>query len=463
MTPEVIAVVNPATGERIGAIPASGAAEADQAVAASRKAADDWSRRPPGDRARFIREAAERLREHADELAGLQTAENGKPVAMSRGDMAAAAGTLSQYAELGPLHRGRSLGGEWNASDLMVYEPYGVAACIVPWNDPINIACGLLGAALVTGNTVVFKPSERTPLSAARLVELLDLPDGVCNLLEGDGRAGAALVEHPGVDLVLHTGSVATGRWIAETCARLDRKAVLELGGKDPLIVDHDVDPRWAAGQAAQGAFANAGQICTSVERIYVHADVAAPFTDALVREARSIVVGDGAQPGIQMGPLVDDRLRRKVHAHVLQALDRGARALTGAELPEGPGTFYPPTVLVDVDDDMDVMREETFGPVAPVRVVQSFNEAVQRANGTAYGLSANVLTGSQDHAQQAWRELQVGTVKINNVWGGAPGGAAEPHKASGQGFGYGPELLDEVTMVKVVHLEPGTLARSGG
>ena len=341
----------------------------------------------------------------------------------------------------------------------MVREPRGVAAVVTPWNDPVAISCQLLAAALVTGNTVVYKPSERAPLSAVRLAELLDLPAGVLNVVLGDGRAGRPLAGHPDVDVVLHVGSTATGREIAAACARTGAKALLENGGKDPLIVDQGVDPGWAAEQAALGAFANAGQICTSVERIYVHRSVADAFLDALVARAEGLVVGPGTDPATTMGPLVDRRQREVVHAHVAEAVAQGALARTGGELPDGPGAFYPPTVLTDVTDDMTVLREETFGPVAAVRVVSSFDEALHLAADSRYGLAATVLTPSQEHAQRAWRELPVGTVKINAVFGGAPGGAAEPHRASGTGFGYGPELLDEVTTVKVVHYQPAGTA----
>jgi succinate-semialdehyde dehydrogenase/glutarate-semialdehyde dehydrogenase len=456
---ERLPVVDPATGAVLAEIPAADAAAADAAVGAARKAAPSWSARPAAERAGVLRALADALTAHADELAELQTADNGKPLGMSAGDVAAAAGTLRQYAELGPLHRGRSLVGERDAADLMVAEPYGVAAVIVPWNDPLGIAAGLVGACLVTGNTVVLKPSERAPLALARLVELADAPPGVLNLLLGDGRAGQALVEHPDVDLVCHVGSLATGRAIAERCARLLRPAVLELGGKDPLVVDAGVDPEWAAEQAAQGAFANAGQICTSVERIYVHRDVAEPFLAALTARAEALAVGDGRAEGTQMGPLVDLAHREHVHGHVEQAVAAGARVLTGGQVPEGDGAFYPPTVLVDVRDDMAVVTDETFGPVAPVRVVDSFAEGLALADGTEYGLAATVLTTSQAHAQEAWRTLRAGTVKVNAVWGGAPGGAAEPHKGSGLGFGYGPELLDEVTVTKVVHYRPAPSA----
>ncbi|MEA2317627.1 MAG: hypothetical protein QOD44_1816 [Solirubrobacteraceae bacterium] len=439
-----IDVLDPATGEPVGTIPAGDEASAGAAVRAARDAQRSWARRPAGERAEVLKAAARRAAAHVDELAELQSRENGRPVQESRGGVEAGIGAIEQYAELGPLHRGRALNGAWGATDVMVHEPRGVAALLVPWNDPIAIACGQLAACLVTGNTVVLKPSEKTPLSTARLVELLDLPGGILQLLHGDARAGRPLAAHPGVDLVIHTGSVATGRELAALCGPDLRKALLELGGKDPLIVDAGVDPAWAAAQAAAGAFANAGQLCTSVERIYVHEAVAGAFADVLVAEAQAA----------RIGPLIDEAQRTIVHDHVRGAVRDGAEALTGGEPGDGPGFFYPPTVLAGCTGEMAVMRDETFGPVAAVCTVPSFDAAVEAANATEYGLAATVLTPSMAHAQAAARELRAGTVKINAVWGGAPGGAAQPQGSSGTGFGYGPELLDEVTLTKVVHME---------
>jgi succinate-semialdehyde dehydrogenase/glutarate-semialdehyde dehydrogenase len=449
-------VTAPATGERLGTIPAGGAADAGRALEAARKASQDWARLPAAQRAAYVKKAARRMRERLDEVATVQTREGGKPIADSRGGVEAGIGVMELYAELGPLHRGRSLQGSWDATDSMVFEPRGVVVVLTPWNDPVAISAQNIAAALVAGNTVVFKPSERTPLSGLALADAFeDLPPGVLNVLLGDGELGQALVDDPRVDAVIHVGSTATGRRIAEACARTGAKALLENGGKDALIVDAGVDPAWAARQAASGSFANAGQICTSVERIYVHVDVADAFVAALVAAAESLRVGPGEDPATSMGPLIDERQRDTVHEHVTRAVAAGARLLTGGEIPAGPGTFYPPTVLVDVTDDMPVMTEETFGPVAAVCVVGSYDEALTRAARSAYGLAATVLTPSQEHAQRAWRELPVGTVKINAVWGGAPGGAAQPRRGSGDGFGYGPELLDELTRVKVVHHEP--------
>ncbi|WP_425570830.1 aldehyde dehydrogenase family protein [Pseudonocardia adelaidensis] len=441
-----LTVLDPRTDEVVGRVPIASPERCDEAVASARRAASGWARTPAAERGAALHAAAAAVREAADELAALNSRETGKPVDDARGGVDAGVGTLVQYAELGPVHRGRSLHGAWAATDLMIPEPRGVVAVLTPWNDPVAVAAGLIGAALATGNTVVHKPSERCPQTGRRFAELVaaHLPPGVLEIVDGDGAVGAGLAGAP-VDVVAHVGSSATGRAIAEACARTGARALLENGGNDPLVVDADVDPGWAAAQAALGSFANAGQICVSVERIYVHACVADAFLDALVQEA-----GRWAD---RIGPLVDRAHRRHVHGHVAGALDGGARALTGGAIPDGPGAFYPPTVLIGCVPDMAVMSEETFGPVAPVRVVPDFGTALREGGDGRYGLAATVLTADMEHAQRAWRELPVGTVKVNDVFGGAPGGASEPRGISGTGFGFGPELLDEMTAVKVVHL----------
>ena len=442
-----LTVVNPVDGTPVTVVPISSEDDVAAAVAAAREATTDWARTAPAARAAAVHAAATALEQAADELAAMMSAEMGKPVDGARESIGAGVGTLRQYAELGPTHRGRSLAGDDGAIDLMAYGPRGVVAVITPWNDPVAVSCGLLGAALVTGNTVVYKPSERTPATGWRLAQLLapHFPAGVLNLLNGDGSVGAALAAAP-VDVVAQVGSTATGRSIAAACARTGAKALLENGGSDPLIVDAGVDPAWAASQAALGAFVNSGQICVAVERIYVHREIADEFLECLAAEADKWAD--------QIGPLVDRRLREAVDEQVQSAVKDGARAVRGGTAPAGPGAYYPPTVLADCTDDMAVVREETFGPVAPVVTVDSFEDALRRAADNPYGLAATVLTPSMSHAQQAWRSLPAGTVKINAVFGGAPGGAAHPRGASGQGFGYGPELLDEMTATRAVHIE---------
>lgn len=445
----VLTVLDPRTGDTVAQVPIADADDCNGAVHRAHAAAPSWRRTPAAERAAALTAAAAAVREAAAELADLNERETGKTRDDALGGVDASAGTLVQYAELGPVHRGRSLHGSWQATDLMIPEPRGVVAVLTPWNDPVAVAAGLLGAALVTGNTVVHKPSERCPLTGRRFAELVaaHLPPGVLEIVDGDGSTGARLAAAENVDVVAHVGSSNTGSAIALACARRGAKALLENGGNDALIVDVGTDPQWAAEQAALGSFANAGQICVSVERIYVVGSVAESFTDALVEQA-----GEWAS---RIGPLVDERQREQVHHHVTDAAQTGATVLTGGERQPGPGTFYPPTVLTDCTPDMLVFREETFGPVAPIRCVPDFATALAEASNDRYGLGATVLTPDMSHAQDAWRSLPVGTVKINAVFGGAPGGASEPRGASGSGFGFGPELLDEMTATKVVHWSP--------
>jgi succinate-semialdehyde dehydrogenase/glutarate-semialdehyde dehydrogenase len=453
----VLRINNPSTGEPFGTVPVSDEAEVTAVVGAAQDALAAWRRTTAADRGDALREIASRIEADAGQLAEMNAGETGKLIGDARGGVLAGVATLRQYAELGPLHRGRSLNGGWAATDVMVHEAYGVAAVITPWNDPVAVAAGLLGAALATGNTVVFKPSERAPHIGAALARhfAAALPAGVLGVLQGGARVGAALVRTPLVRLIAHVGSTSAGRSIRALAATTGAKTLLENGGNDALVVDRDVNPEWAAEQAATGAFANAGQICTAVERIFVLREVAGPFIDALVEHALARRTGNAADPRTELGPLVDVRHREQVHRRVAAAVAAGAKPLAGAVIPDGPGAFYPATVLTDESCDSDVWREETFGPVAPVHVVDDFETAVRLANRSRYGLAATVLTGSLHNAQLAWRELDVGTVKINAVFGGAPGGAAQPRKASGTGFGYGPELLDEMAQTKVVHLSP--------
>ncbi|MDG4766608.1 aldehyde dehydrogenase family protein [Solwaraspora sp. WMMD406] len=452
-----LVVDDPSDGGPVSRSPIATQADVDAAVKSAREAAPGWAATPAARRAAVLHRVADALAAATDRVAEVQSAEMGKPLTGARDGVAAGIGTLRQYAELGPVHRGRALAGDPAAMDVMTHVPRGVVAVLTPWNDPVAVACGLLGAALVTGNTVVHKPSERSPATGALLARMFadEVPDGVFALLTGDGKVGARIAGADGVDLVAHVGSTTAGRAVAAACAATGAKVLRENGGSDALIVDDGVDPRWAAEQATLGALANSGQLCVGVERIYVHSAVAVPFLDEVTRRCAGLRLGPARDPYTELGPLVDRRHREQVHAQVAAAVADGATARCGGQIPDGPGAYYPPTVLADCTDSMSVMREETFGPVAPVMVVGSFDEALSRAADSPYGLSATVLTRSMTHAQRAWRELPVGTVKINSVFGGAPGGAAHPRRGSGEGFGYGPELLDEMTLTKVLHLSP--------
>jgi betaine-aldehyde dehydrogenase len=453
-----LTIRNPRTGLEVGRVATSPLEELSAAVATGVAACVRWSTTPPAARGLAVREAAGALAESAPGLARLNEVETGRDYDQSLAGIAAAVDTLLQYAELGPLHRGRSLKGSVTAVDYTVREPHGLVAVVTPWNDPVAVAAGIIGAALVTGNTVIHKPSERCPHVGLLLGEILApaFPEGVLQTVTGDGRTGAHLISLPEVSAVVHVGSSQAGERIARAALLTGAHVVRENGGNDALIVDAGIDARWAAGQAALGAFANTGQICTSVERIFVHRDIAEAFIHHLTAEARKL--NDSGD----LAPLVDDRMRDEVASQVSRSLEQGAEAAVGGFTPEGPGSFYPATVLLNCDPSMPVMLHETFGPVAPVRVVDSFSDALREAAADAYGLAATVLTASMEHAHRAAAELPVGTVKVNAVFGGAPGGSAQPRKASGRGFGYGPELLDELTRTKVVHIGLPTLDRAG-
>jgi len=452
MSPRMLEVLDPRDGTPATHVPVASPAEIEQAVARARAAFGTWSRTGPGERGAVLKAAAMHLQERAEELAALNTRETGKVPGDALGGVQAGIDTLVQYAELGPLHRGEVLRGSFGATDFAKPHPRGVVLALTPWNDPVAVACGLLGAAIAAGDTVVHKPSERCPATGALLNEILAeaLPDGVLVGVTGDAATGEALLAEDGIEVYAHVGSTATGDVLAEMALRTRAHVIRENGGNDALVVDADVDPAWAAGQAALGAFANTGQICTSVERVYVHRDLADAFVSALVAEADAKTASDADG----YGPLVDERMRDLVQQHVDDAVAKGARVLTGGSVPDGPGAFYPATVIVDCTPDMLVMSEETFGPLAPVQVVDDFDEALRLAADDRYGLAATVLTNDTEHALCAGDELPVGTVKVNAVFGGAPGGSAQPRGASGAGFGYGPHLLDEMTTTTVVHLE---------
>ncbi|MFP5313630.1 MAG: aldehyde dehydrogenase family protein, partial [Actinomycetes bacterium] len=408
-----ITIEDPRSGEVLWTVPEAGPDAVHDAVGVARRAAPGWAATAPAERGAALRAAAKALDAAAKELAGLNASETGRPEAEALAGIAAGVSTLEQYAELAPVHRGHSLRGNRLAADYTVAEPRGVAVLLTPWNDPVAVACGLIGAALATGNSVIHKPSERCPRLGEALGEVLApaFPTGVFLTVSGGAGVGAALSQAE-VDVVAHVGSSAAGARIARAGALTGAHVIRENGGNDPLLVDRDVDPAWAAEQAAIGAFSNSGQICTAVERIYVHRDIAAEFCAALQAEAAR------RNSGGSVAPLVDRRMRDAVQAQVADALAQGARAVEGGAQPDGPGSFYPATVLLDCTEGMQVMAEETFGPVAPVQVVDTFDDGLRLACNGKYGLAATVLSGNLAHIQQAVAALPVGTVKVNAVFG---------------------------------------------
>jgi acyl-CoA reductase-like NAD-dependent aldehyde dehydrogenase len=452
---DTISIVNPANERTLDTIPRGSAAIADQAVSAARRAAPAWAALAPNARRNLMRIAADKLTQQRDELARLFTQEMGKPLAQATTEINGAIDLIRSVSELVThLRSGNQMvpAGELNFQHR---EPRGVAVCIVPWNFPIMVGIENVVPNLLVGNTVVWKPSEKTPLTSRALVARVfdHLPPGVLNLVLGDGPSiGEPLVRHPGVDLLVFVGSERTGRHLAGLCGELLKKAVIELGGKDPLIVDETVDVRAAARLAAEATYFNAGQICTSTERLYVARSIFDEFVDALIDESRAMKVGDGLEPGIQMGPLVDDLQLGRVVEHVDEAVQCGAQLRFGGKRLDRRGYFYPPTVLTHVARDTRLMIDETFGPVAPCVPFDEFDEAIALANDSRYGLAAIVCTASAPRAIKAIHELRAGMVRINTMRGRSPGATSEPFGASGLGHGYGVEFLWELTRQKSVH-----------
>ncbi|GAB3386865.1 aldehyde dehydrogenase family protein [Amycolatopsis echigonensis] len=444
----VLDLADPATEAVIARFPAGSAADVELAVEAAARAQPAWAALPVADRVARIHRWADVIAEHAAELAELERREMGKPVAIGQSFIdAAVAGLKHSASEALSYGFDTTVDSPGGGRTRIVRNPLGPTAVITPWNFPVPMVLGALGPLLAASNTVVVKPSERSPMSTVRLFELLtDLPDGALNLVLGDARAGKPLAEHDQIQLVHFTGSVEAGRQIGAATGRLLHRSVLELGGKDPVVVDAGVDPVATAAAVAFGAFVNTGQICTSMERIYVHRDLAAAFVDALVDAARAYPVRD------VLGPLADERQRDIVRRHVDDAVARGAKVPIGGVVPEGPGYFYPATVLTGVDESMLVMTEETFGPIAPVVTVDSFEEGIERASRSRFGLAATVYTHDPAHIEAAAR-IPAGVVWVNQWQGGGPERLYEPAGDSGMGATGARAAYDAATRPASIHL----------
>ena len=409
---------NPITGAEIGDFPVMGHDEVRGLVAATRAAQAGWSKRPLQERGSALQKLRRLLVERADEIAAAIRAETGKAPGEALFEVVVACEHISFLAKKAPsVLLARQAGAGWftHRRARVVYEPFGVIGAITPWNYPFAISMGVTATAIAAGNGLVLKPSEYTPQVGARVVELASAATGtaeLATLATGDGRTGAALVES-GVDKIAFTGSAATGRKIMEAASRSLTPVVLELGGKDAMIVCEDADIERAARGAVWGAFYGCGQVCMSVERVYVVGSVFDEFVGAVVQEARRVRTSD--EPEAMIGSLIGAFQREKVEDHVRDARSKGARVLLGGRALDGPGYFYSPTVVVDVDHEMALMRDETFGPVLPIMPVADDDEAVRMANDSAFGLDASIWTRSRERARRIATQLKVGSVVFND------------------------------------------------
>ncbi|MBW3606226.1 MAG: aldehyde dehydrogenase family protein [Actinobacteria bacterium] len=453
-----ITVENPATGEPIGSVPVGAPADVDRAVDAAQRAFDQWRWTPANERADLLHEAAQRTLSTAPSLVDALIREQGKARPEQEEEVEWSATTLRYYAELARNNRGRVLpsGEPRTQLNFVLKEPYGVVGAIIPWNFPLLLLAWKLAPALAAGNTVVIKPSELTPLVTLDWIRSCfdHLPAGVVNVVTGTGpEAGEALVRHPGVRVIAMTGSVATGQRIATVAAPMMKHLHLELGGKDAFVVAPDAAVADSVEALTYAALFNAGQVCTSAERVYVPAVMHDEFVEAAAARADSVRVGDPAGD-VDMGPMAAARFRDGVAAHVDEAVDRGATLVTGGRVPDGldRGYFYAPTVLAGVDHKMTVMREETFGPVVPIMAYDTIDEAIARVNDSPMGLGATLRSSDPVLVKRFFEEVKVGTVWINDPLTDNYAGPFGGMKLTGGGRELGEEGLESFMETKHVH-----------
>lgn len=457
---ETFSVENPATEEKIDEVPRAGEADVEQAVAAAVRAQDDWRFVPGIEKCELLHAIAFKIREHQHELATLLTEEGGKPLIENMDEVEWVAACFDYYAEVGRHESGRVIPPvQRHQMNFVMKEPYGVVVCIVPWNYPLLLMSWKVAPALMAGNAVIIKPSEHTPLSTLRLAEVAftELPRGVVNVITGYGpEAGEPLVSHPNTHVIAFTGSVATGKRIARLAAERVKKVNLELGGNDPFIICDDIDLEVAVRGAVWAAYLNMGQVCTSGERFYVFDSVADKFIDRFVEFTGSLRLGNPMGPDVDLGPMISAAQRNKVERKLDQVREMGATVLCGGRRPPNleRGYYFEPTVVTGVDHSMPLMREETFGPVAPIMKVKDIDEAIGLANDSEYGLGANIFTNNLEYALKAAERIKAGTFWINDPLTDNDAGPFGGMRMSGGGRELGAEGLEEFRETKHVHLD---------
>jgi succinate-semialdehyde dehydrogenase/glutarate-semialdehyde dehydrogenase len=464
VTGETLDVMNPATGEVVAEIQLGNSEDVDQAVQAAHRAFDNWASVSAKERARLMHAAAARVREEVEPISRLLTAEMGKPLQDARKEVSHSAEVLDFFAEEGLRIEGEIAPvGLPAVTSLVVREPLGVCAAIAPWNYPVSLLAWKVGPALATGCTLVAKPASETPTAAMEYVRCIHeagLPSGVINAVTGRGSVvGTALVEHPLVRKVAFTGTGEVGREIMARAAKTLKHISLELGGHSPLIVCADADFEAAVKEGVARSFRNMGQICNSVNRIYVEESIYEAYLERFVEETQKLTIGDGLKdPTVDLGPMLNQAGIDKTIRHVEDAVSKGARLLCGGEHPEGPEfktrLFYRPTALAGCTPDMLVMQEETFGPVVGIAPFKDIDEAIRLANSTEFGLVSYAYTQSLASALALAHGIKSGTVCVNNIVGSTLEAPYPGWKSSGMGLELSRHALDEYLLVKHVRIE---------
>ena len=451
---ELHEVRNPATGALLAQSPLSAQADVDRAIAAARSAQKAWSRRPAIERAQYLRRIAARLRENVARIARTITEEQGKVLGLAEVEVNFTADYLDYMAEWARRIEGEVISSDRaNEQIFLLRKPLGVVAGILPWNFPFFLIARKMAPALLTGNTIVIKPSEETPINCHAFTEL---PAGVFNVVYGQGGTGGALSAHAGVDMISFTGSVGTGERIAAAAAPHITKLNLELGGKAPAIVLADADLDLAVKAIRDSRIINTGQVCNCAERVYVQRQVADEFTARIAQAMAVTRYGDPlAQADVEMGPLINQKGLDSVDAKVRRALADGAQLVTGGQVADlGAGFHYQPTVLAGCRADMEIMRKEIFGPVLPIQVVEDLDEAIALANDCEYGLTSSLYTRDLAKAMQAMREIDFGETYINRENFEAMQGFHAGVRKSGVGGADGKHGLYEYMHTHVVYLQ---------
>ena len=451
-TPQTMDVVNPANEDVIGTVPACGEAELDRAVAAARRAFASWRKTPVEERRKVIQGIAAAIKDNADELYRLLTSEQGKPHHQAQQEIYGAAGLAAAQSTL-------SLDDVINQDDDTRLSrtrrvPVGVVGGIVPWNFPVMMAIQKIVPAILSGCTIVLKPSPFTPLTTLRIAELIKdvVPAGVVNVITGEDSLGPLITGHPDIDKITFTGSTATGKKIMEGASKDLKRITLELGGNDASIVLPDADVEKVAEQLFWSSFSNAGQICVAAKRIYIHEDIYDDLSKAIAEYAKGVTVGDGSQQGTGVGPIQNRKQFERVCELIQDAKDSGYTFLVGGDVdPSGSGYFVPITILDNPPEDARIVAEEQFGPVMPLMKFSTEEEAIARANASEYGLAGAVWTKDADKGVAIAEQLETGTVWVNEFLHINPLAPFGGHKQSGFGAEYGIEGLKEFTYPQVI------------